>query len=114
MPYSGLFSTQAGVTYGSIGNVALGGLAATLGRHDEAERHFAAAAEIEERLGAPLLLALSQASWARALIERGRPVDCDRVGPMLDSAEQNAARAGAAGITRQIAEIRAAMAPVSG
>ena len=46
MPYSGLFSTQAGVTYGSI-DVALGGLAATLGRHDEAERHFAAAAEIE-------------------------------------------------------------------
>ncbi len=39
-PFSGLFATQAGLTYGSI-DAALGGLAATLGRHDQAEQHFA-------------------------------------------------------------------------
>jgi len=108
-PFSGRFSTQAGVMYGSI-DVALGALAATLGRHDEAERHFAAAGEIEERLGAPLLLAHTQASWARALVDRGRPEDCDRVGSMLEWAEQSAVRLNAQGIVRQIAECRAAMA----
>jgi class 3 adenylate cyclase/tetratricopeptide (TPR) repeat protein len=110
-PFAGRFCTQAGVTYGSV-DVALGALAATLGRHGEAERHFAAASELEERLGAPLLLAHTQASWARALAERGRTADSDRVGPMLDRAEQSAARAGAGAIAREIAEVRALMAPV--
>ena len=51
---------------------------ATLERYEQAERHFAAAAEIEERLGAQLFLARTHASWARALIARGRPEDLER------------------------------------
>jgi hypothetical protein len=112
-PFAGRFSTQAGVTYGSI-DMALGGLAATLGRDEEFERHFSAAAESEERLGAPLLLARTHACWARALIDRGRPGDLEQAGPMLEWAERSAAGAGAHGITRQIAACRAAMSSAPG
>ncbi len=44
----------------------------------QAEIHFAAAAEIDERLGSPLLLARTRGDWARALITRGQPEDLDR------------------------------------
>jgi class 3 adenylate cyclase/tetratricopeptide (TPR) repeat protein len=112
-PYSGQLA--AGDTYvsGSIAWV-LGTLASTLERYEEAEGHFAAAAEIEERLGAPLLLARTHVGWARALIARGRPEDLDRAQPMLEQAEDTAGRLGAEGITREIAECRAALAATSG
>ena len=89
---------------------ALGTLAATLERYEQAEGHFAAAAEIEERLGAPLLLARTHAGWARALIARGRPEDLDRAQHMLEQAEETAGRLGARGITREVGECRAALA----
>jgi hypothetical protein len=76
--------------------------------------HFAAAAEIEERFGAPLLLACTHAGWARALIARGRPEDLDRAQQMLEQAEDAAGRLGAEGITREVAESRAALAAING
>jgi hypothetical protein len=69
---------------------ALGTLAATLERYEEAEGHFATAAEIDESLGAPLLLASTHAAWARTLIARGRPEDLEHAQPMLDKAEDTA------------------------
>ena len=93
---------------------ALGTLAATLERYEEAEGHFAAAAKIEEALGAPLFLARTHVSWARALIDRGRPEDLDRAQHMLEQAEDTATRLGAAGIVREIAECRAALVAISG
>ena len=91
---------------------ALGMLAATLERYEQAEGHFAAAAEIEERLGAPLFLARTHAGWARALIARGRPEDLERAQHMLEQAEDTAARLGGGGITREVAECRAALAAI--
>ena len=88
----------------------LGNLATTLGRYEEAEAHFGAAAAIEERLGAPLLLARTHAGWARALIARGRPEDLDRAQHMLEQAEEPAARLGGGLVTREVAECRAALA----
>ncbi len=70
-------------------------LAAALERYEQAEGHFAAAAEIEQRLGAPLLLARTRASWAGALIARGRPEDLERAQSMLEQAEETAKRLGA-------------------
>jgi tetratricopeptide (TPR) repeat protein len=93
---------------------ALGTLAATLERHEQAEDHFAAAAEIEERFGAPLFLARTRASWARALIARGRSEDLDRAQLMLEQAEDAARRLGAEGITREVADCRAALAAICG
>ena len=55
-PFSGQFVAGGSIVTGSTDS-ALGQLAATLGRFEQAEEHFAAAAEIETRLGAPLFLA---------------------------------------------------------
>ena len=52
-PVSGQLAVAGVVSYGSISS-ALGALATTLERYEEAEGHFETAAEIEERLGAPL------------------------------------------------------------
>ena len=87
-----------GLVFGSI-DWALGTLATTLERYEQAEDHFAAAAEIDERLGAPLLLARTRAGWARALIARGRPEDLERARHMLEQAEETAARLGGGLVT---------------
>jgi tetratricopeptide (TPR) repeat protein len=71
-PYDGQFVTMSSLAY--TGPVAhyLGLLAATLGRHDEAVDHFAAAASASERMGAPTWLARTRLEWARCLVEGGR------------------------------------------
>jgi len=112
-PFSGRLAVSGPGVYGSIDR-ALGTLASTLERHEQAEGHFAAAAEIEQRLGAPLLLARTRADWARTLIARGRPEDVDRAKHMLEQAEETAERLGAEGIAREVGECRAALAGVGG
>ena len=97
------------IVTGSI-DWALGILAMTLERYEDADGHFATAAEIEERLGAPLLLARTHAGWARALIARGRSEDLERAQHMLEQAENSV---GAEGIAREIAECRTALASAS-
>jgi AAA ATPase domain/Adenylate and Guanylate cyclase catalytic domain len=111
-PFSGQIAALPSMVFGSFAWV-LGMLAATLERYEQAERHFAAAAEIEQCLGAPLLLARTHAAWARALIARGRPEDLNRAQRMLDQAEETAVCLGAEGITREITECRVALAAVS-
>jgi class 3 adenylate cyclase/tetratricopeptide (TPR) repeat protein len=108
-PFSDQLAVSGSMVSGSI-PFQLGNLASTLGRYEEAEAHFGAAAGIEERLGAPLLLARTHVSWARALIARGRPEDLDRAKHMLEQAEQPAERLGGGLVTREVAECRAALA----
>jgi class 3 adenylate cyclase/tetratricopeptide (TPR) repeat protein len=112
-PFSGQVVAAPASAFGTFA-WALGVLAATMGRYEEAERHFAAAAEIERRLGAPLFLARTHAAWARALIARGRPGDADRAQTMLDEADDAASRLGADGVTREIAECRTVLAATGG
>ena len=112
-PFSDQLAATPPSVYGSIA-WALGILAAALERYEQAEGHFAAAAEIEQRLGAPLLLARTRASWAGALIARGRPEDLERAQSMLEQAEETAKRLGAGLITREVAECRGALAAISG
>jgi hypothetical protein len=76
------------------------------------EVHLAAAAEIEERFGAPLFLARTRADRASALIARGRPEDLARAQPMLEQAE-DAALSGAEGVMRNVAECRDALAAIA-
>ena len=49
----------------------LGRLAETLGRHEDADRHFARALELEEDFRAPLFVAATRLAWGQALTERG-------------------------------------------
>ena len=112
-PFSGQLAATPPSAYGTIA-WALGTLAATQERYEQAEDHFAAAAQIEGSLGAPLLLARTHASWAGALIARGRPEDLNRAQTMLEEAHDTVAPLGAEGITREITEHRAALAAISG
>ena len=48
----------------------LGDLALTIGRHDDALRHYADAAAVDIRLGARPFVALARSGWAAALIDR--------------------------------------------
>jgi class 3 adenylate cyclase/tetratricopeptide (TPR) repeat protein len=112
-PFSSQLAGSGTSVWGSI-RWALGTLATTLGRYELADAHFAAAAEIEERFGAPLLLARTHAGWARALIARGRPEDLDRAQHMLEQAEETATCLGAGLVTREVAECRAELAAVGG
>jgi tetratricopeptide (TPR) repeat protein len=108
-PFSGQIAAAPATVFGTVA-WALGVLAAMLERYEEAEGHCAAAAEIEQSLGAPLFLARTHAAWARALIARGRPEDLERAQPMLEEAHDTATRLGAGGVTREIVECRAALA----
>ncbi len=56
----------------------LGQLAATLGRYDDAARHFEAAIDFDRRLGARPLQARVQVDYARMLLLRGAPGDRER------------------------------------
>jgi tetratricopeptide (TPR) repeat protein len=107
-PFSGQLVAGGTIVSGSI-DWALGMLALTLERYEDADGHFAIAAEIEERLGAPLFLARTRAGWARALIARGRSEDLERAQHMLEQADS----VGAEGIAREIAECRTALASAS-
>ena len=112
-PFSGQMAVSGAGVYGSI-DWALGALATTLERYEQAAARFAAAAEIEERLGAPLFLARTRACWARALIAHGRPEELDRAQSMLEQAEDTAQRLGAGGVAREVAECNAALAAIRG
>ncbi len=110
-PFSGHLASGGFLVLGSIA-WSLGTLASTLERYEQAELHFAAAAETEASLGAPLFLARTRVSWARALIARGRPEDRDRAQSMLEQAEQAADRLGAEGVAREVAECRTTLAAI--
>jgi class 3 adenylate cyclase/tetratricopeptide (TPR) repeat protein len=110
-PFSGQLASGGSLVYGTIA-WALGTLAATQERYEQAGAHFATAVEIEERLGAPLFLARTHVSWARALIARGRPENLDRAQCMLEQAGETAERLGAELVTREVAECRATPAAI--
>ena len=110
-PFAGQVASGGSVLYGSFA-WALGRLAATLERHEDADEHFAAAARIDERFSGPLFLARTNASWASALIARGRPEDLDRVHPLLEQAEQAARQAGAARTLTRVTECRSVLAAI--
>ena len=71
-----------GLVSGSVAHH-LGILAATLGRFEEAESHFASASASHARIGAPTWLARTQLEWARMLIHRANPGDRERSRELL-------------------------------
>jgi DNA-binding SARP family transcriptional activator/tetratricopeptide (TPR) repeat protein len=85
LPYAHIYAMAP--VEASVGAVAraLGVLAGALGRHDDAERHFEAAIDIERRMRARPWLAHAQHDFAAMLVARGDP---DRARPHLDEALQ--------------------------
>ena len=64
----------------------LGVLAASLGRHQEADAHFARAVELSEGFEAPLFTAACRLAWGEALLERGDATDEERGKDLLNRA----------------------------
>lgn len=68
----------------------LGGLAAALGRYDEAEEYFVEAAELNTRGGMRFAEVCTQLQWGRMLAARGGAGDLDRARTLLDQARESA------------------------
>jgi len=68
------------------GSLPLGKLATTLGRFDDAERHFEDAIAMNERLRAPTWVAEAQFGYARMLLLRESPGDRERALELLQLA----------------------------
>jgi DNA-binding CsgD family transcriptional regulator len=64
----------------------LGVLAATLGRHDEAELRFSDALAMHEGIGASHWAARTRLEWARMLLARRQPGDAQRAQSLLEEA----------------------------
>jgi hypothetical protein len=91
------------IVQASAGPIAyyLGLLAATLGRHDEAEAFFHDAMTIAQRLGSPGWLARSEVRLAELLLRRGAPEDADQVHRLAAQACTAAEDLGMAGVAEQ-------------
>jgi tetratricopeptide (TPR) repeat protein len=63
-------------------------LAACMGRLDDADAHFQQALDRNGRMGAWPLVARTQVAYARMLIARSQPGDCEHADSLLDAAEE--------------------------
>jgi tetratricopeptide (TPR) repeat protein len=106
-PFRGQCITNGVGVVGAVSHF-LGRLAATLGRHDDADRGFAEAAALHRRLEAPVMVARTEAAWAAFLLAGGRPEDEERAGRLLASALAAARRHGAEGVVRGAESVLAA------
>jgi tetratricopeptide (TPR) repeat protein len=84
----------------------LGLLAATRGDFDGAAGHFAAAAALHQRIGAPIWLARTRLDWARFLQRRGAPGDRDEARGLLGQVLEVAGSLGCATLVRWAEEAR--------
>jgi tetratricopeptide (TPR) repeat protein len=87
----------------SLGSVSryLGALATTLGRFEDAERHFKEALAMNERTGARPFLAFTQHEYAAMLLTRGDPADRDRALDLVNRALATAQELGMARLAQQ-------------
>ncbi len=83
----------------------LGILAATLGRWDEAETHFTAAARSHSRIGAPTWLARTRLEWGRMLLARQEGDDIERARAFSQDALKTARDLGLGNVERRAAKL---------
>jgi DNA-binding SARP family transcriptional activator/energy-coupling factor transporter ATP-binding protein EcfA2 len=103
-PWRDQVATTGATVSGSLAHP-LGLVLATTGRLDDAEEAITRAAAVNERLGAPILLADTRLEYARLLWRRDRRGDRSRARELAESARTVAAELGAASIARQAAEL---------
>jgi len=83
----------------------LGLLAVTLGRPEDAERHFEEAIQVNGRMGARPWTAHSQCDYARMLLSRGGPGDRERAEGLLSEALATCRTLGMAALERKVTEL---------
>lgn len=104
LPYDGLtiVAGRAAACYGPVARV-LGTLAATAGRHEDAERHLGDALALSRRMGDRPMAAKAQHDLGRLLLECG---ERDRALGLLATALDGAQEIGMVGLTEQILSAR--------
>jgi class 3 adenylate cyclase len=100
LPYSGQLLLFRMLACLAAADRDLGALAETMGRLDDAERHLVAAEQLEERFGAPPLVARTRLALARVLLQRGGAADRARACALLDQVVVAATAMGMAGVER--------------
>jgi hypothetical protein len=84
-PWAGqILVGMSGLSIEGAADRAVGHLLATLGRFDDADTAYAAAAELERSAGFPPLVARTQYWHARTLLDRDAPGDRERARALLD------------------------------
>ena len=102
-PWTGQASFQGGLA-GAVAHY-LADLASVLGRYDAAERNFADALALHERLGAPFHIARTHLEWGRMLLARGELDDRAAARAHLESARDLAQRYGCALVDQRGAQL---------
>jgi tetratricopeptide (TPR) repeat protein len=92
-----------GVAVGAPVSHHLGGLAAVLGRYDEADAYFARAAAMNDRMGAKYFTARTNLLWARMLTDRQAQGDSHKARELLTRAHTAAAANGYGVVERRAA-----------
>ena len=107
-PYSGLFVVYAGGSHssGAVDRY-LGMLESVLCRFTDAEVHFDSALALEDRAGAPPLLARTRYWYARMLLARDEPGDGERRSGLLAASFNTAEALGMAGLMSDIDALKA-------
>jgi tetratricopeptide (TPR) repeat protein len=101
-PWAGqILVASWGLSIEGASDRAIGNLLATLGRLDEADTAYAAAAELERSAGFPPLVARTQYWHARTLLDRDAPGDRERARALLDDVIDVTDRLGMALLCRQ-------------
>ncbi|HVW33928.1 MAG TPA: BTAD domain-containing putative transcriptional regulator [Acidimicrobiia bacterium] len=103
-PYAGHVVVSTGGALGAVDHY-LGLLATTSGDYDEAERRFAVAAGIHQRIPAPIWLARTRLEWSRMLLARSGPGDTERARDLAGQALATARQRGLANIERRAAKL---------
>lgn len=103
--FGGRLATVAGTVAVGAADRYLGMLAATLERQGDAQRHYEAAIQLEERLGARPWLARTRTWYARMLLERGAPGDAEHARALLEAALADAHGLGMVGVVAEIRDL---------
>jgi hypothetical protein len=102
-PWADQLATLGGVSAEGPVTHVLGGLAAILGRLDEAEAYFARSAQWSSRTGAKFFAARTELSWGTMLAGRRAPGDIERASELLTRAHTAATAEGYATVERRAA-----------
>jgi class 3 adenylate cyclase/tetratricopeptide (TPR) repeat protein len=102
-PWADVWSTTMGPTAEGPVSVTLGGLAAVLGRYDEANAYFAQSAASCERAKAKFFAARTDLMWGAMLAERGATGDTEKARNLLTKAHTTAMTNGYGAVERRAA-----------
>jgi tetratricopeptide (TPR) repeat protein len=106
-PYADQIVTMSSLAYTGSVHHYLGLLSAVLDRREEAIHHFASAAEIHQRIGAPAWLARTQLGWAQTLLGSCSSKDRAAAGRLVLDAVVTAERLGLREVGRQAHDLHA-------